>query len=576
MNYKQHKLSSEFKLLEQKFGATIATCMDGAGIKTLSDANDYLYNTQLIDPSLIPDISSVEKIILESVKLGNKICIFGDYDADGITSSAILHISLSKLGADVFVRLPDRLEGYGISKTAIDECIERGAKLIITVDNGIRAINEIAYAKSKGISVIVLDHHIPGDSIPNADCIVDLHWVSGNYGYTHLTGSGLAFKVSLYLHRHSDFNAMTLVDLAAIGTIADVEELLGENRVITKLAISQLRDPSYSRLGIRYLFNKDLSHITAEDIAFQIGPCINACGRLDPHGAELPLMLLLTDNSDEASSLADRVRTRNEDRKKIQEACYINIHEEAISLVSKGHSILVIHSDEAATGIVGLLAGKLKEEFNRPAIVFGTKENGDGSIIYTGSARSISDYNILKGITECSDLLLRFGGHELAAGMSILPENFEAFRNMINSLSPLSESQLEKKGYYNIVLSETQIGDANIFSDLEKCEPFGAGNPKPIVKVDITTIPTSNGLYSTLGKNKQHLKLHTEAFDVIGFNMVSDYIDAGCPRKITAYGSLSTNYYGDKEYKQLMIESFDAIEEEKTSLMSSLASLLKF
>lgn len=575
MQFRKKETPKNFHLFEKEFGKIPAICLCNAEIENLNEATDYLYDDSFIPSGFLPDIQLVETIIQKAINNGEKICVFGDYDADGVTSSAILKQTLDALGADSFVRLPDRIEGYGISLKAVEECIQKGAKLIITVDNGIKAIEEIAYAKSKGINVVVLDHHIPGDEIPDADAIIDLHWKNGNYPYTHLTGSGLSFKVALYLTRNTDYDAEKLCDLAAIGTIADVEELLGENRVIVKNAITLMRSEEYDRYGVKTLFGRSLDYITAEDIAFSIGPAVNACGRLQERGAEKPLNLLLCKEEELAKTLAEEIISVNEERKSLQKKCYSKIKSQAEKYFADGDRVLVVLSDDAPTGIVGLLAGNLKEEFGVPAIVFGKTTNAEGEEIYTGSARSIEECNIYDALLKASDTLIRFGGHALAAGMSVKPENLDIFRETINSLVSISDDIINKPYIYDLELDEKEITD-ELFSELEACEPFGQGNPKPRFKVRARTELVKNGLYQALGTDKQHLKLRCETFDILGFNMAEEYRKAKTPKSIEAYGTLSLNHFNGQNYNQLMLDNFVPIEEKKTDLMASLSSILKF
>lgn len=571
MKFKRRTFPEIFYDFENRYGRIIAICLCNAGINSFDAAESYLFSEDLADSSLLPGISKVNKIIKSSIKAKNYICIFGDYDADGVTSSAIMKITLDTLGADSYVRLPDRNEGYGISMTAIHECIAKNVKLIITVDNGIRAIEEIKAAKEHGIKVIILDHHVPGDTVPIADAIIDLHWKKRSYPFIHLTGSGLSFKVAMYLLKDTSFDSMSLCDLAAIGTIADVETLLGENRAIVKNAIRQMRNPKYNRYGVKALA-ANLEFITAEDIAFQIGPCINACGRLEARGAEIPLELLLSNNENDAENRAKYIIEINEKRKLLQKECYADVQLQARKMIQNGDTVLVVVSDKAPTGIVGLLAGALKEEFNRPAIVFGKKD-----VVYTGSARSIPEYNILEAISECSEHLLKFGGHALAAGMSISPEKIDDFREELNQRSALSAKDLELTVSYCGDLTEKETEDISTYEALDMCEPFGQGNPKPVFKVNVTTKPDKNGLFTALGKDGQHLKLKTEKdLSIVGFNLAEKYKKSGSPRKLIAYGTFGRNHFGGNEYKQLRLIAFDAVAEHKTDLMAQLSEMLKF
>ena len=283
---KQNEHEKADKLIAEGYSRLTATVLAKAGISEREDAEEFLHSVSLRDPALIRNIGPATDLIWEHIYAGNRICIFGDYDADGVTGAAILFFALKKLGGKPVVRLPDRInEGYGISAQAIEEQVEHGTELFIMVDNGIRAIDEVKLIREKGKKSVILDHHQPGDVLPEPDALIDL-WIPGEtYPFKELTGSGLAWKVACYLLTQvGEYDyGMSLVDLAAIGTIGDVAPLIGENRSIVKRALAAMRNPWYSRYGVRHLFGKPMEHITAEDIAFQIAPCINL-----PDGCSMP------------------------------------------------------------------------------------------------------------------------------------------------------------------------------------------------------------------------------------------------------------------------------------------------
>ena len=299
------------KLKAEGYSDLASLVMAKAGVDGKEKAEEFLHSETIHDPAKIRNIEMVSEIIWDHIYKGEKICVFGDYDADGVTGAAILYLMLKRLGADVVARLPDRIyEGYGISMTAIQEEIALGTKLFITIDNGIKCNEEIAEIRRQGCMSIVLDHHQPGDVLPEADVLVDL-WVEGEtYPFRELTGSGLAWKVACYmLTQVDDYDyGMSLVDLAAIGTIADVAPLIGENRSIVKRALRQIRSCWYTREGVKALYDGPLNRITAEDIAFKIAPCINASGRLEVRGADLPLLLLFEDKPEIAKYLAEKIK----------------------------------------------------------------------------------------------------------------------------------------------------------------------------------------------------------------------------------------------------------------------------
>ena len=535
-----------------------ATALCRAGIDDLAKAKEYLENEEILNPALIRNIDIATDIIWKHIYEGNLICVFGDYDADGITASAIMFLALRKLGANVKVRLPDRIEeGYGISKKAILEQSDLGVKLFITVDNGVRAIEETECAKSLGCDVVILDHHEPGEELPKPDALIDLHIPGETYPYTELTGSGLAWKVAHYMLEQvgeHDF-ALSLADLAAIGTIGDVAPLHGENRAIIKRAIKQMRQPLYERVGVRALM-RETAHITAEDIAFKVAPCLNAPGRLSSGGAALPLILLIEDDLRTAVFLARKVNQENERRKALQASCYGEIRSQAEQRIAQGERVLVILSETAPSGIAGLLAGNLKEEFNRPAIVFCPKRDLNGEVNWTGSARSIDAFHMLAAIEQCSEYLLRYGGHKLAAGLTIASdaEKLEAFRKAMNKVAEeMTEEDLEKKQFWDLDFSQDEINE-DLYLEMASLEPFGAEAPKPIVRV---RAKLNDDGYSYMGADSQHLKLHTDGFDMVGFSLAEKYIGLELPNEVVAYGNLSVNNYRGTCTKQISLVDFE-------------------
>lgn len=547
-----------YEFISQGYGPLTATALCRAGIDDFAKAKEYLESEEILNPALIRNIDIATDIIWKHIYEGNLICVFGDYDADGITASAIMFLALKKLGANVKVRLPDRIEeGYGISKKAILEQTELGSKLFVTVDNGVRAIEETEYIKSLGCDIVILDHHEPGEELPKADALIDLHIPGETYPYTELTGSGLAWKIAHFMLEQvgeHDF-ALSLADLAAIGTIGDVAPLHGENRAIVKKAIRQMRQPLYERVGVRALV-RDTSHITAEDVAFKVAPCLNAPGRLSSGGAALPLILLIEDNPSIAFLLAKKVNDENERRKTLQAACYDEIKAQAEKCIANGEKVLIILSETAPSGIAGLLAGNLKEEYNRPAIVFCPKQDLNGNVNWTGSARSIDAFHMLSAIEECSEYLLRYGGHKLAAGLTIEAdaEKLSEFRKAMNKVAEaMTEEEMEKKQFWDLELLQDELSD-DLYVEMDALEPFGAEAPKPIVKVKAKL--KDNG-YSYMGADSQHLKLHTDMFDMVGFSLADKFIKLELPNEVVAYGNLSVNNYRGTSTKQISLVDFE-------------------
>lgn len=559
MEWKQAEHSASYHLLmENGYSPLMAAALSKAGISSADEAQRHLHHEEFENPGRIRNIDKATDIIWKHIYDGNRICIYGDYDADGITASAVMFLTLRKLGANVTVRLPDRIEeGYGISIKAIDEQADLGTKLFITVDNGIRAIEETKYVKELGLDIVVLDHHEPGDEIPDADAVIDLHIPGETFPDIELTGSGVAWKVAHYMLEQvgeHDF-AMSLVDIAAIGTVGDVAPLKNENRAIVKRAIRMMRTPGYHRPGVSALM-KGTEHITAEDIAFRLAPCLNAPGRLSSGGASLPLILLIEDDPKTAMELASFVHAENERRKDLQRECYSAIREEAEQRIANGEKVLVILAENAPSGIAGLLAGNLKEEFGYPSIVFCPKKNIQGETVWTGSARSVDAFHILNAIDGCKEHLLAYGGHKLAAGLTIAADKhkLDSFRNAINREAEyLTEEMLETVTYWDIELSQEELTD-ELYTQMEMLEPFGAGAPKPIVKMQ-AKVSGDKG-HAFMGAESQHLKLSTENCVMVGFSLAEKYMENSLPTELTVFGNLSLNYYRGACTKQVSLLDF--------------------
>ena len=512
MKWIKRPVSDSYELfVKNGYSRVIATTLAMSGITTLEDARIFLHSKELHDASLIRNINEAISLMEKYIDNQERICIFGDYDVDGTTATAIAFTALTTFGANVVYRLPDRInEGYGISKKAIIEQLAEGTKLFITVDNGIRAIDEIKYARENGAQVIVLDHHQPGEIIPDADVTIDLYIEGETYPFIDLTGSALAWKVFSHLLQKYGFDevADSLIDLAAIGTIADVASLVGENRAIVKRAIDYMRSPIYNRKGIIKLFQGDMSTITAENISFLIAPRINAAGRLLENGADIPTALFLEEDDLKAEQMAQELSRINTERKLIQSKCYKELKPVIEEQVSMGNKVLVLFAKDAPSGVVGLLAGNATEEYHRPTIVFSEKNNIDGTKIWTGSARSIEQFHMLSALEECADCLERFGGHALAAGMSIKPEESALLelRKRLNANCTLTDEDVEPCAYWDIEISEEDVGDT-LVNDLRNLEPFGEGCRRPTFKINLKVLPNGSKLYDTIGETEEHLKL---------------------------------------------------------------------
>ncbi len=450
-------------------------------LKKYSEARNYAFEP-------ITDLKGVSEafdIISASVTNGEKIYIYGDYDVDGVMSTSIMYKGLKALGADVCYFIPDRAEdGYGMNERALSDIIDKGAELVIACDNGISALSQIDYAKKRGVKVIVLDHHEPAfeeaaegkrDILPCADAVVDAKIEHSGYGFSQMCAGGLCFRFICGLYKHMGKklkNKDELTELACVATICDVVDLLEDNRAIALRGLELISEGS-SNLGLRTLVElKELKRITAYTVGFVIGPCINASGRLD--SAAVAVELFITDDKNRARELAQMLIDFNEERKSITAAALERISAaiENSSLIND--KIIVVYDKDTHESVAGIIAGRLKERFNRPAIVI-TK----GEECCKGSGRSVESYDLFKGLYAHKDVMLKFGGHTMAAGLSIAEENIDLLRTALNADCDLEVSDMEPIYRLETVLEPKDI-TLKAADELEILEPFGKANEKPL------------------------------------------------------------------------------------------------
>ena len=482
---------------------------------------------QEVDRFLNPKLSDLEDpFTLKGMKEGidrvvkalfenEKITIYGDYDVDGITATALLYMVLNKLGAQVDFYLPNRLtEGYGLSKDGIDESKSNGVSLIITVDTGITAVEEIKYAKSIGIDVIVTDHHEPGGEIPKANTIINPKQVACDYK-SELSGVGVAFKFCQALYRSLNQDEAELwehLDLVALGTSADIVPLVNENRILTKFGIAQIArttKPGLKSLTfVAGLMGKDIS---TGQVVFILAPRINALGRLGDAGKAI--RLLATRDERVASEIARKLDSENKRRKQIDETTLNEALEQMEQVVDVDvDKAIVLAEEDWHQGVIGIVASRLVERFHLPTVMISIV-NGEGK----GSARSIPGFHLCEALKECEHLLIRYGGHKYAAGLSIAPDQVEEFRQTFVAVSNriLSDEDITPKMHIDLEIELTDIDDG-FMNSLEQFAPFGPQNMRPVF---LTRNCEVAGQPYVVGNN--HLKMRIRKgdaqFDVIGF-----------------------------------------------------------
>ena len=446
------------------------------GITEYEDVEDFFdTDFSFCDPYLIADMDKAALRIKRAIDNFEKICVYGDYDADGVTSTALMYSYLSSHGADVMYYIPDRItEGYGMSCSAVDKLHSQGVKLIVTVDNGVSAIEEIAYAKSLGIETVVTDHHMPGEQLPDAVAVVDPHRADCNLHFKDWAGVGVAFKTVCALE-NGDYSEILneYADILAVGTVADVVDLKDENRAIVKYGVAKINaNPCNGINALRQIAGVSDRALNGVGITFSLAPRINAAGRME--SAETALKLLLCEDLSAALGIAEQVDNCNKQRH-ISEN---EIMEEAVACIEadkrlKYAKVIVVCGENWHHGVIGIVAARITEKYGRPSIVI-TFDGDKG----TGSARSIEGFSVYDAIKACGDYLTHFGGHTMAAGLGIDRENVENFFRAINAYA-LSCEETVPTLMLDCKLNPAYI-NAQLAESLEALEPFGAGNPQPV------------------------------------------------------------------------------------------------
>ena len=543
---------------------------------------DELLNPKPVDSRAIKGMDEMAALIKEAIDKRQRVTVIGDYDADGITSSAILHQTLAYLGKPPVVKLPRRMsDGYGLSAQMVNE-ISSG--LVITVDNGISAIDEVATLRAKGVDVCILDHHLPtkdefgGNVLPQANVIVNPHVdpeYSDAYAFRHYCGAGLSYKLAELLVTDQKLLDRAAV-LAAIGTVADVSPLIGDNRAIVKKGIELIRKdasviPALSALnelaGI-YLFNE-------ESIGYKIGPILNAGGRMEDDGAKYGFWIMATaKDSLEMRNMASMLFQMNEERKTLMAEWETKIERIVVDECLYGNFPVCVYAD-IPEGIVGPLAGRLAEDMKAPAIIL-TNSSGEPGII-KGSGRTYGKADIRELIRPLDSLLTRVGGHSSAIGLSLKASDLEEFLNSAAGLGGF-DSEPDETAWYDLEID----GKGSTIKELERtCQkyaPFGEGNPKPVFMArNVVLSPRYGQHYKVMGSDGSHLKLHGDGFDVVAFGKAGEFTgEMGEPHVVDLIGTISKNRFQFKD--TLQIQATDLAVSKNTSrqtdspLMAALAA----
>ena len=535
------------------------------GIQTADEARAFVRPSleMLHDPFLMKDMDKAVERLHQAITQGEKILIYGDYDVDGTTAVAVMYRFLqnlvsnpSPLTFNLDYYIPDRYtEGYGVSQQGIDYAAAQGCNLIITLDCGIKAVEKVAYAASKGIDVIVCDHHTPGEELPNAVAVLNMKRSDCPYPYKDLSGCGVGFKLAqAYTSRYGlPFdNLIPLLQLLAMSIASDIVPITGENRILAHFGIQQLNKAPFTGLSaIMAVASIEEKRLTISDLVYKIGPRINACGRMKSGRAAVEL--LLTDDPDFARQQAEEVNHHNEDRRD----CDTETTKEALAQLQgdpmfANRRSTVVYAPHWHKGVVGIVASRLTENYYRPTIVLTASEDG----IISGSARSVGGFDIYAAIDSCSDLLTNFGGHKFAAGLSMhindLPEFQERFEAYV--AAHIREDQLQPTLQ---IEAELQLGDItkSFYNVLRHLEPFGPGNPRPLF---VSRHLINHRDTRAVGKEREHLRLdvtdRVNAITGIAFGRadMAEYIQNG--NAVDICYELNENTFNHYTTIQMMVQ----------------------
>ena len=481
---------ADFQKIGKEFGIdpVVARLIRNRDVEGMDDIRSYLCGTldDIPSPWLLKDMKKATEILSAKINAGAKIRIIGDYDIDGVTATYILLTGLKRLGANVDTYIPDRIkDGYGLHSQLVEKAAADGVDTIVTCDNGIAASQEIALAKKGGMTVIVTDHHeIPYEDteqgrvwiIPQADAVINPKQPGCGYPNKNICGAVVAWKLIWSLYETYGIDRDEILEFseaAAVATVGDVMDLQGENRIIVKDGLKRL--PHTGNQGFQALIEANGltgERITAYHVGFVLGPCINASGRLDT--ASRALSLLCTKNWDQAAKAAGDLVALNQSRKAMTEEG----RDKAVDLIEQSglskDRVLVVYLPECHESLAGIIAGRLREKYYKPVFVLTKAENG-----VKGSGRSIEAYSMYEELVKCSDLLEQFGGHPMAAGLSLKEENVEIFRRKLNELCTLTESELTPKITIDVPMPISYLS-RELTEQLSVLEPFGKGNTKPL------------------------------------------------------------------------------------------------
>ena len=545
----------------------LAELLVARGVNTFEEARSFFRPSlaDLHDPFLMKDMDKAVERLHTAISGGEKILVYGDYDVDGTTAVSLVYSYVKRFTSRVDFYIPDRYdEGYGVSYKGIDWASDSGFTLLITLDCGIKAIDKVAYAKGKGIDVIICDHHLPEESLPEAVAVLDPKREDCHFPFDDLCGCGVGFKLvqGYSMTYNVPFESLEpLLDLLVVSIASDLVTMVGENRVLAYYGLKRLNEnPRKGLLALIALAKLEAGHVSIDDIVFKIGPRINAAGRME--SGRLAVELLTAEDDTTAFEIGDEINDSNNERKNIDR----EITQEALEMVQNGtalasDNVTIVYSPTWNKGVVGIVASRLVEAYYRPTVVL-TKSNG----FITGSARSVQGFDLYAAIESCADLLENFGGHVYAAGLTLKEENLKEFCRRMNGFVT---SNLKPEVVVPVIELDSKLDFSQItpkfFRILKQFQPFGPGNSNPVF---LTEDVYDGGNGRKVGAGGVHLKLDLmqesqpyRQIPAIGFNMAEfyDHIKAGNP--VDVCYSVVENFYRGSSTIQLRIKDMREREE---------------
>lgn len=541
--------------ISEKYGVSeiIAKILINRGIVVENAIDKFLHPKleDLNDPFLLNDMEIAVNRIIEAHQNKEKITIYGDYDVDGITSIATLSKFLTELGVENDYYLPNRLEeGYGLNNNALEKIANRGTKLLITVDCGISAYDEIEYAKTLGLDVIVTDHHECPEKLPNALAVIDPKREDSTYPFSSLAGVGVTFKlihaISLKLNLDRK-KYLKYLDIVCLGTVADIVPLVSENRIIVNYGLILIRETR--NIGLKALISATgYSYIDSTAISFGLAPRINACGRMGE--AEIALKLLLTQSPEEAIQIANELNALNKERQEVEK----KIFNEAVEIIENGklyeNDIIVVGSKNWHHGVIGIVASKITELYYKPSVLI-SFDDGVGK----GSGRSIEGFDLHEALTMCAEYLDKFGGHEMAIGLSLEEVNFENFKNKIQKIAT---EKMDKEATPSVKIDAVILPKditKRVYDEMKLLEPYGESNSSPIFACKNLRVESVRLL-----SNDKHLRLTLKdgniILNAIGFNLgdkkvrLGDKVDLAFAIEINNFNNIESVQMNLKDIKK--------------------------